>query len=160
LAEMAIPGTSFEGFVSEPAFLRRPEILRFLNWKEAPGAAAYTEAANAFAARVLDLHRRWAEQAGLASVARSVETLDQRRKELEASGDGCLICLGWGAGLPAKAANPDASDPLVSRALRSLPVTAGALRTGLPFPKTRRILFSSDQPAALPGWAALQFEPC
>jgi hypothetical protein len=31
-----------------------------------------------------------------------------------------------------------------------------ALASGLPFPKTRHIVFLGDQPASLPGWARLE----
>lgn len=158
LAEMAVPGTVFEGSISLPPFLSRTETLRALNWKESPGPLRYAEASNALAARTLQIQRRWAEQAGLATVARSLDVLEQRRMDLEASGSGCLICLGWGAGYLAKAVEPDSSDASAGRALRALPVTASSLRTGLPFPKTRRVVFAADQPAALPGWAALQFD--
>jgi CRISPR-associated protein Csm5 len=34
-----------------------------------------------------------------------------------------------------------------------------ALASGLPFPKTRRIVFLNDQPASLPGWARLDIVP-
>ncbi len=158
LAEMAIPGTTFEGVVSEPALFRHPSTLRSLNWKDSPGPARYAAAANALAARILAVHRRWAEQAALPAVIRSLEVLEQRRNELASSGTGCLVCLGWGTGFAAKVVEPDASEALANRVLRALPITSGPLRTGLPFPKTRRVLFASDQPAALPGWAALQFD--
>lgn len=159
LAEMAAPGAVFEGTLAEPALFQQPETLRSLNWKESPGPVRYAEAANALTARILAVQRKWAEMSGLSTVARSLDILEQRRKDLEASGSGCLLCLGWGTGFAAKAAEPDAVEPSANRALRNLPVTAGPLRTSFPFPKTRRILFSGDQPAALPGWVALQFDP-
>jgi CRISPR-associated protein Csm5 len=158
LAEMAIPGSVFEGPVSEAPFFRMTETLRALNWKEAPGAIRFAEAANAWAARCLAAQKKWAERAALSAVVRSLDTLEARRKDLEASRTGCLVCLGWGTGYLAKAADPDPSEEAPSRALRMIPVTASAIRTGLPFPKTRRIVFSADQPATLPGWAAVQFE--
>ena len=30
------------------------------------------------------------------------------------------------------------------------------LQTGLPFPKTRRVIFEGNQPASLPGWVLLE----
>jgi CRISPR-associated protein Csm5 len=157
--EMAIPGTVFEGAFSDLPFFKRPETLRALNWKTAPGAIEHAEAANALAAKILALQRLWADKAGLISVVRSVDILEQRRQDLAASTSGCLICLGWGTGYLAKAAEPDSGEASANRILRSIPVTAAPLRTGLPFPKTRRLVFAGDQPAALPGWAALQFDP-
>jgi len=37
-----------------------------------------------------------------------------------------------------------------------VPLYSRALSTGLPFPKTRRIVFLENQPATLPGWVALE----
>lgn len=158
LAEMAIPGTVFEGTLAQPAFFNQTETLRALNWKESPGPLRYAAAANALAARILSSQRKWAELAGLASVLRSIDILEQRRRDLESSATGCLVCLGWGTGYLAKAAEPDAAQPDAARALKALPVTAAPARSGLPFPKTRRVVFSGEQPATLPGWAALQFD--
>ncbi len=158
LAEMAIPGSVFEGSFSEAPFFRRTETLRALNWKESPGALRYAEASNAWAARCLAAQRIWAEKAAIPAVIRSLDTLEARRKDLEASRTGCLVCLGWGTGYLPKAADPNPEDEVKDKVLRSLPVIASAIRTGLPFPKTRRIVFSADQPATLPGWAAIQFE--
>jgi len=33
------------------------------------------------------------------------------------------------------------------------------LASGLPFPKTRRVVFLNDQPASLPGWTRLEVLP-
>ena len=41
-------------------------------------------------------------------------------------------------------------------ATQQVPLYSRALSTGLPFPKTRRIVFLNNQPATLPGWAVLE----
>lgn len=158
LAEMAIPGTVFEGTFAEPPFFSRTETLRSLNWRESPGPLRYAAAVNSLSARILAAQRRWAETAGLSTVARSIDVLEQRRKDLESSASGCLVCIGWGTGYLAKTAEPDTAQADSARVLRSLPVISSQIRTGLPFPKTRRVVFSGDQPVSLPGWAALQFD--
>ena len=33
-----------------------------------------------------------------------------------------------------------------------------AIKSGLPFPKTRRVVFLKNKPAALPGWVELRVE--
>jgi hypothetical protein len=38
-----------------------------------------------------------------------------------------------------------------------MPAFSAAVKSGLPFPKTRQIVFLGDQPATLPGWAELAF---
>ena len=47
---------------------------------------------------------------------------------------------------------------VLKRQAEALPYYERALQTGLPFPKTRRIVFSDNQPATLPGWALLELE--
>ncbi|MBI4891804.1 MAG: hypothetical protein HY821_14355 [Acidobacteria bacterium] len=156
-AEMAIPGTVFEGGFQQSAGLSNAKMLEALRWKEASGWRQFAAAANTAAELLLGVQQRYAESTGLALVGRSVGLLQERLKLIREHGMGCLICFGWGTGLPAKTASPDAmADPL-KQLLRSLPVYSSVLRSGLPFPKTRRIVFMNDQPATLPGWAQLDF---
>jgi hypothetical protein len=42
--------------------------------------------------------------------------------------------------------------------MQQVPLNSRALSTGLPFPKTRRIVVLNNQPATLPGWAVLEVE--
>jgi CRISPR-associated protein Csm5 len=44
-----------------------------------------------------------------------------------------------------------ATDEASREAMQQVPLYSGALSTGLPFPKTRRIVFLNNQPATLPG---------
>jgi hypothetical protein len=39
-----------------------------------------------------------------------------------------------------------------------VPTYEKAVKSGLPFPKTRHIVFEQDQPANLPGWVELAVE--
>jgi CRISPR-associated protein Csm5 len=78
--------------------------------------------------------------------------LDQART----SGSSCLVSLGWGGGLLGKTAWPKTSDEGYRMLLADHPFYARAIRSGMPFPKTRRIVFLNNQPAALPGWAVLE----
>jgi CRISPR-associated protein Csm5 len=40
--------------------------------------------------------------------------------------------------------------------LKSLPFYSRAVNSGMPFPKTRRIVFLENKPCTLPGWALLE----
>ncbi len=157
-AEMAAPGTVFEGVFDESAALAHPEMLRALRWKEPCGWRQCAAAANAAAGQLLQVQRRYAEATGLALVADSIGRLEARLQTVREEGRGCLVCFGWGTGLPAKSASADVGTDPFRQILRALPVYSPVLRTGLPFPKTRRIVFLNDQPGALPGWAELTFE--
>jgi CRISPR-associated protein Csm5 len=44
----------------------------------------------------------------------------------------------------------------VRQILRQVPIYQKALQTGLPFPKTRRVIFQQGHPASLPGWVMLE----
>ncbi len=155
-AEMAAPGTTFEGLWREKAFLAQPEIARALRWREPVDSARILAAANAYAARLLAVQKQYAVWAGLSLLQRNIEQLEGRLAELSAAGRACLLCMGWGSGLLAKTGWLETEAEGYRRALQQVPLYSKALATGLPFPKTRRIVFLGNQPAALPGWAQLQ----
>jgi CRISPR-associated protein Csm5 len=133
--EMAKPGTVFSG-----------------SWKGGPASLA---AARKFARDILASHVRYCEAVtGLAKTREAAQTL---LTTLDGLGENqCLVPLGWGAGFLGKAAVADAAPDHVRDVLRKLPFYTRALQTGMPFPKTRRIVFLGDQPSTLPGWALLE----
>ncbi len=158
-AEMAMPGTVFEGTWQERGFLESPEVARTLHWGHPPTRCAILEAANSYAARLLALHREYAALAGLELVRRSLDELETRLAEVRRRDDACLLVLGWGAGLLSKVAWTDTGDELYRRLLRRSPLYGASVTPGVPFPKTRRVVFVNDRPAALPGWALLELTP-
>ena len=50
----------------------------------------------------------------------------------------------------------DTADPSYRSILRHVSLYQKAVQTGLPFPKTRRIVFEGGRPAYLPGWVLLE----
>ncbi|MBV9442370.1 MAG: type III-A CRISPR-associated RAMP protein Csm5 [Acidobacteriaceae bacterium] len=156
-AEMAQPGTFFTGEWYERDFLRNPEFSRALGWRSIPDLDSFITAANEYAAAQLQMHVRFAETTGLGGVQQTVQQLNERLSEARNTARTCLLCLGWGTGFTAKAAFLDTNLESYRSILRGVPGVGRALRDGLPFPKTRRIVFSGGQPASLPGWVGLQF---
>jgi len=155
-AEMAPPGTVFEGAWRENGFFAQPEIARAAGWRRPMDRAQVFLAANQYAGRLLELHRQYAQWTGLTLLARAVEELLARLSQANESGNACLVCLGWGSGLLGKSSWLDPSHPSYRQILRQLPFSARAIESGLPFPKTRRIVFVNNQPATLAGWALLE----
>ncbi len=155
-AEMAAPGTVFEGAWRETAFLTQPEVRRALNWREQPAPQAVFAAANAYAAGVLSLHRQYAEKLGLPLVAQCVGELESQLAGIRESGDSCLLPLGWGAGLLGKVAWLNTDDADYRTVIAQTPLYGRNIAPSLPFPKTRRVIFLENRPAALPGWVLLQ----
>lgn len=158
-AEMAVPGTVFHGTYQDSPAMASPEMLRALRWKEPASARRFAQAANAAAAKLLEVQRQYAQATGLAGVLASLDQVAQRLAAVQQSSASCILCFGWGTGYLAKTASIDVSADPFRQILRSLPHYAQPLRSGLPFPKTRRVVFMNDQPAALPGWAELDFDP-
>jgi len=155
-AEMALPGTAFTGRWQESVpLLRHPNTARALRWKQGLATSDWLGAANRAAERILTAQKAWAEAAGLATVAGTVAKLEERRKEVAANGISCLLSIGWGGGVLGKAGFTDVSDEAVNATLRRVPGLGDLLRTGLPVPKTRRIVFLRNHPATLPGWVQL-----
>ncbi|MBM3774298.1 MAG: type III-A CRISPR-associated RAMP protein Csm5 [Acidobacteria bacterium] len=154
-AEMASSGTAFEGAWSEREFFAQPEVRRALGWPQGSARARLFEAANEYAAALLALHRTYAETARLDEVGRAVGNLEERLAAARAAG-ACLVCLGWGGGLLSKCSWLDTSAPAYRETLRALALYQAALLAGLPFPKTRRVVFLNNQPSTLAGWALLE----
>ncbi|MGH9557799.1 MAG: hypothetical protein ACRD30_01070 [Bryobacteraceae bacterium] len=140
-AEMAGPGTAFEGV-----------------WRErsASDRARLFQASNRYAAGLIAHHKQYAETAGLTGLAETIAQLAARLGEVASRKDACLLSIGWGGGFFGKSAYLDTGDESYRKILRQMPLYQRAIQTGLPFPKTRRILFQSGQPVSLPGWVVLE----
>jgi CRISPR-associated protein Csm5 len=140
-AEMATPGTTFEGAWSEKSPQDRTKLF---------------QSANGYAAGQLAKHKHYASEAGLDRVAALVEALEQRLKEIGSSQNYCMLSIGWGGGLLSKVACLETEGEAFRSVLKQYSIYDRALQTGLPFPKTRRVIFEGNQPASLPGWVLLE----
>lgn len=156
--EMAVPGTMFEGAWRENNFLAQPEIARAAGWRHPMERAQVFRAANQYAAKLLALHKQYAQWTGLALLGRAIEELEARLQALSADNAACMVSIGWGAGLLGKSSWLDTTNDDYRQVVRQLPFYARAVQSGLPFPKTRRVVFVNNQPATLPGWALLEVE--
>lgn len=158
-AEMADPGSAFEGTWTENSFLAQPEIVRALRRKEAPSRAALFTAANGYAADQLAAHKQYAQWAGLKHLSAAVDSLSEKLDQARSHTNACLVSMGWGCGFLSKAAFLDTRDNNYRQILKQVSVYARAIQSGLPFPKTRRIVFQNGEPATLPGWVLLEINP-
>jgi CRISPR-associated protein Csm5 len=156
-AEMAVPGTVFEGDWNEKSFLLQPDLRRQVRWPESLNRARIFDSVNVYAAGLIALQRQYAASAGLALLDQSMQELEQRLVAARDNGS-CLMCLGWGGGLTAKSAWLDATNADYRQILQQYALYNRALASNLPFPKTRRIVFLNNRPATLPGWVELGVE--
>lgn len=156
-AEMAEAGTSFEGGWRENEFLNGDEIRKVLRWNRPVTHKVLFEAANEYAAKQLELHERYAKWTGLEALSTSVANLQQKLNAAKESGR-CLLALGWGAGFLSKSAAIGTDEADHRKVLSTLPFYQRAINSGLPFPKTRRVVFLKNKPAALPGWVELAID--
>ncbi|MBI4873525.1 MAG: hypothetical protein HY822_02705, partial [Acidobacteria bacterium] len=140
----------------EDPFLAGPEILEALNWREYPGRTQLFEAANRYSAAMLEAHRQYAERAGLAHLRDNLAALATLAAETARQPAACVLPLGWGGGFLTKAASTDTDSEGFRGVLRQVSLYSRAIQTGLPFPKTRRIVFLENRPATLPGWVRLE----
>jgi CRISPR-associated protein Csm5 len=159
-AEMATPGTRFEGEWQERDFLQQPEIRRVLRWKDTVSVEAIFRAANDYAEALLASHAQYAQQAGLSLLGQNLQQLAERLREAREREHACLLSMGWGAGLLAKVAWLRTDDPVYREIIRQTPLYGRSIAPSLPFPKTRRIVFLQDRPATLAGWVLLEGFPC
>ncbi len=135
-AEMASPGSSFEGIWSEKTSSDRTKLF---------------QASNRYAAKVLAHHKTYAELTGLSQLHSTLSQLEQKTAEAASHPESCVLSIGWGGGLIGKSAYLETEDESYRKILRQSPIYQRAIQTGLPFPKTRRVIFEGNQPASLPG---------
>ena len=154
-AEMADPGTEFEGIWRENAFLNREEVRQLLRWSGPVTRERLFEAANRYAEKQLQLHAQYAAWTGLEGLAASVSALQSKLAAARTDG-GCLLAIGWGAGFLSKSSAIGADEAEHRSVLGMLPYYERAIKSGLPFPKTRRVVFLKNKPATLPGWVELK----
>jgi CRISPR-associated protein Csm5 len=156
-AEMADPGTAFEGIWRENEFLNREEVRQMLRWNAPVTRERLFDAANQYAGKQLELHAQYAAWTGLGELGASIASL--QGKLAAATNEGrCLLAIGWGAGFLSKSAAIGASEEEHRKVLAALPFYERAIKSGLPFPKTRRVVFLKNKPATLPGWVELRVE--
>ncbi len=154
-AEMAVPGTVFEGEWHESAFLAQPEIAKALRKRDRLDAAKVFEMVNAYSEHLLRVQRQYAEWSGLALLKSTIEQLQVRLGQIQVAKYGCLLPLGWGAGFLSKVAFLDTKDDAYRKVLEQVGFYARAIQSGLPFPKTRKIVFMGNLPASLAGFVHL-----
>ncbi len=157
-AEMAQPGTAFSGTWNERTFLKNKDLLSPLGWRSVPDVNAFIEAANEYAAAQLSLHEQFAGFTSLPGLDRTIRQLKETLAAARNSPLTCLLCIGWGGGFASKAAFLDTTQESYRKLLQGIPGIGKSLREGVPFPKTRRVVFAGGQPASLPGWVKLQLE--
>jgi CRISPR-associated protein Csm5 len=156
-AEMADPGTRFEGTWRENEFLNRAEVREVLRWSAPVTRERVFDAANRYAEKQLELHAQYAGWTGLAGLGASVAELQGKLAAARNEG-GCLLAIGWGTGFLSKSAAIGTEPEEYRQVLATLPYYERAIKSGLPFPKTRRVIFLKNKPATLPGWVDLRVE--
>ena len=159
-AEMASPGSQFEGqFGGHLEKFADAGVLKAFRWKEPVSLSALADAANQFARQLLQIESLFANRAGLAGLSATIVHLLNELETCKTNPNSCLLPLGWGGGFLAKTAfgNPEAGD--YRKVLKAIPFYQKAIQSGLPFPKTRRIVHLGGQPVSLPGWVRLELAP-
>jgi CRISPR-associated protein Csm5 len=145
-AEMAVPGTAFEGDWRE----KSPRN------KGGMDVAAMLGLVNAYAEQLLRLQKQYAEWTGLAVLKTNLEQLESKLGEVRQAAKGCVLPLGWSAGFLSKVAYLNTQDDASRQILLQVGFYAKAIQSGLPFPKTRKIVFLENQPATLAGFVHLE----
>ena len=140
-AEMAVPGSMFEGAWQERSVTDRARLF---------------QASNRYAAELIVKHQEYARWTGLTRLASTLGELEERLAAIRSRPDACLLAIGWGGGLLGKSAYLATEDESYRKILRQMPLYQRAIQTGMPFPKTRRIVFHDNQPASLPGWVVVE----
>lgn len=128
-----------------------------VRWPESFGRGKIFEAVNIYAAGLIAIEKQYAEMARLDLLYQGMVRMEQRLEDARQKG-ACLLALGWGSGLLAKSSWLDTTNADYRQILQQFAIYNRALATNLPFPKTRRVVFLGNKPAALPGWVELAVE--
>ncbi len=155
-AEMAVPGTTFEGGWHESAFLAQPDIAKTLRRRERFDIPAIFALVNSYTEQLLHIQKQYSDWTGLAVLRSTIEQLEARLNDVRVANRGCVFPLGWGAGFLSKAAFLNTQDHAYREILKQVGFYARAIQSGLPFPKTRKIVFLAGQPATLAGFVHLE----
>ncbi|MBV8819976.1 MAG: type III-A CRISPR-associated RAMP protein Csm5 [Acidobacteriaceae bacterium] len=155
-AEMAVPGTTFEGTFQENHFLQLPDVAKAFRSRDRLTVPAMFKTIQDYTGRVLQAQSQYAGWTGLTPLKTGLERLQQRHQELSGAENRCLLPLGWSAGFLSKTAFLDTKDDAYRSILSTVPYYSRAIQSNLPFPKTRRIVFLNNQPAALAGFVELE----
>jgi len=140
-AEMAPSGTVFEGSWGEKSPSDRAKLF---------------QASNRHTAKLLALHKSYAELTGLSDLRSTISNLEQKALESIDKQDECVVSIGWGGGLLGKSGYLATGDESYRRIMRQTSVYQRAIQTGMPFPKTRRVIFQGNRPASLPGYVLIE----
>jgi CRISPR-associated protein Csm5 len=140
-AEMAVPGTTFEGIWQERSVSDRARMFN--------SAQKHAEA-------MLARHKEYAGTIGLTRLSGLLDALQERLGLIRTRQDACLLSIGWGGGFLAKAGYLGTDEEAYRTLLRQMPFYERAIQSGLPFPKTRRVVFQDGQPSSLPGWIMIE----
>ncbi|MCP5119247.1 MAG: hypothetical protein GY953_51250, partial [bacterium] len=130
-AEMASPGTVFEGIWGERPFYRAPEVAKSLRWKAPLETTELLDAVNRHAAAVLAAHLHYARWTRLSGVEASLVKIEAKLAEVRARHDACILPIGWGGGFLTKAAILSTTDEPYREVLKQYSFYAKAIRTGL-----------------------------
>jgi CRISPR-associated protein Csm5 len=155
-AEMAVPGTAFTGSWKTREFLKHPEVAKSLHRRDGFGMDKLLQAANEHASQLLEIHLQYAGRTGLERLRSNLEQLRAKLNEASGRDDACVLNLGWAGGFLSKTSFLDTSNEDYRRLLSRFPFYERAIRSGIPFPKTRRVVFEQDQPSTLPGWVLFE----
>src|SRR5262249_2563361 len=130
-AEMASPGTAFEGAWQERSEQDRGKLF---------------QASNRYAAELIKRHKHYAVSAGIVHLAAMLNALDARVKEIGDRPDVCVLSIGWGGGLVGKSAYLETQDEYYRKILKSMPLYPKKRQTAPPFHKTPTHVFQSPEP--------------
>ena len=151
-AEMAAPGTTFEGSWQESEFLAKSRRKTHLD------RGAVFGMVNAATGEMLRVHGQYASWTGLPNLKASIARLEAKLGEVQQNHAGCVFPIGWGGSFFSKVAFLNTADPAYRDILKQVGFYARAIQSGLPFPKTRRVIFEGNQPATLPGFVHLEIK--
>jgi CRISPR-associated protein Csm5 len=146
-----VPDSTFKIYMVKTATMQGTTNLQ-LGWKPIPDFAEMAVPGAVFQGNWRDdREHHGINRKKVFAAANDYASLEQAR-----TSGSCVLVIGWGGGFVSKSAVLDTSNPDYRKILQAHPFYERAIRSGLPFPKTRRIVYQNNQPATLAGWVELK----
>ena len=119
-------------------------------------AAAIFGLVNGYAEQVLKIQKQYCDITGLGLLKSTLDQLETPTGGASRARPRVHVAPGLAAGFLSKTAYLNTQDENYRKILGQVGFYARAIESGLPFPKTRKIVFLGNQPATLAGFVQLQ----
>jgi len=148
--EAIMPGTIIKGKIKIDEFLVQPEVAKSLNYSDTTLLKEIAKTCNNIAQNHLEKEWNFFRNIRLSEIQNEIEKI----KNIPLTDNEFLVHLAWGGGYESKAMGNTLDKSLFNEIKNEFRLG----KTGLEFPKTRKIIFDGNRPKTIIGWIKIKLE--